>query len=53
MTRLTGIKIALGAVALVILGVGIRWDDVALRWIGIALLAGSFFMRFLNPRDRL
>ena len=50
MTRLSFAKLVVGAVALVVWAIGARADDGRLRWVGIALLAGAFLLRFFEPR---
>ncbi|HEY0971735.1 MAG TPA: hypothetical protein VGE02_12270 [Gemmatimonadales bacterium] len=53
MNRLTRLKVVVAAVALVVWAVGARLGDERLTWAGLALLAGAFLLRFLNPRDRM
>ena len=53
MSRLPRLKIVVAAVALGAWAVGARLQDDRLTWAGIALLAGAFLLRFLNPKDRL
>lgn len=53
MSRLTRLKLVLAAVGVGIWAVGARLGDDRITWAGLALLAGAFLLRFLNPRDRL
>ncbi len=53
MTPLTRLKIVVAAVAIAVWATGARLEDERLEWVGIALLAGAFLLRFLKPRDRL
>ncbi len=50
MTPFTIAKLALMLVAAVLLGWGIRTDDSALRWAGIAFLFIALILRFIKPR---
>jgi hypothetical protein len=50
MTPFTIAKLALMLVAAVLLGWGIRTDDAALRWAGIAFLFIALILRFFKPR---
>lgn len=50
MTPLTQAKLAVGLLALAIWGWGAHTDDARFRWVGIALLAVAFLLRFLNPK---
>jgi hypothetical protein len=52
MSRYIRIKILLAAIGLAVLIWGMRIDDAATRWIGIACLAASVLMRFLPKRLR-
>jgi hypothetical protein len=47
---LTGAKLALAAVGVLIWAYGLRGDDPGLRWVGIAFLAAAFLARFLTRR---
>ena len=50
MTPLTVAKVALFAIAAILIGFGIRADSESLRWTGIALLAAAFALRFVKRR---
>jgi hypothetical protein len=50
MTPFTIAKLALMLIAAVLLGWGIRTDDSALRWAGIAFLFIALILRFFKPR---
>ena len=50
MTNLTRAKLVVGAVGVSVWALGVRTADDRLRWVGIALLALTFLMRFLNRR---
>ncbi|MDP9200873.1 MAG: hypothetical protein M3P26_02920 [Gemmatimonadota bacterium] len=52
MSPFTTAKLALMLVAAVLLGWGIRTDDSALRWAGIAFLFIALVLRFFKPRKR-
>jgi len=43
-------KLALMLIAAVLLGWGVRTDDSALRWAGIAFLFIALILRFFKPR---
>jgi hypothetical protein len=47
---LTGAKLAVAVVGLLIWAYGVRSDDATVRWIGIAFLAGAFLLRFVGRR---
>jgi Zn-dependent membrane protease YugP len=47
------IKLALAAIAAVLLFWGIRTESEAFRWGGIALLAAAVVLRFIRPRPPL
>jgi hypothetical protein len=47
---MTGIKLAIAAVGLFVWGFGMRADDARIRWVGIAMLAIAFLLRFLPVR---
>jgi hypothetical protein len=51
MTPFTVAKLALMLIAAVLLGWGIRTDDSALRWAGIAFLFIALILRFFKPRN--
>ncbi|MEO8910897.1 MAG: hypothetical protein ABI408_11805 [Gemmatimonadaceae bacterium] len=44
-------KLALMLIAAILLGWGIRSDDSALRWAGIAFLFIALILRFFRPRQ--
>ena len=50
MTPVTMAKLALMLIAAVLLAWGIRTDDSALRWAGIAFLFAALILRFFKPR---
>lgn len=50
MTPFTIAKLALILIAGILLAWGIRTDDNALRWAGIAFLFIALIMRFFKPR---
>ena len=51
MTPFTVAKLALMLIAAILLGWGIRTDDAALRWAGIAFLFIALILRFIKrPR---
>jgi hypothetical protein len=50
MTPVTMAKLALMLIAAVLLAWGIRTDDSALRWAGIAFLFIALILRFFKPR---
>lgn len=52
MTPVTLVKIALMLIAAVLLGWGMRIDDGALRWAGVAFLFVALVLRFFKPRSR-
>jgi hypothetical protein len=49
----TAAKLALALAAAILLGWGIRNDDSALRWAGMAFLFVALVMRFFQPKGRL
>lgn len=51
MSPFTMAKLALILMAAVLLGWGIRTDDSALRWAGIAFLFIALILRFFKPRN--
>ncbi|MFN2635953.1 MAG: hypothetical protein ABR585_02865 [Gemmatimonadaceae bacterium] len=50
MSPFTIAKLALMVIAAVLLAWGIRTDDAALRWAGIAFLFFALILRFFQPR---
>ena len=52
MSPFTTAKLALMLVAAVLFGWGMRIDDAALRWAGIACLFIALVLRFFKPRKR-
>lgn len=51
MSPFTIAKLALILIAAVLLGWGIRTDDSALRWAGIAFLFIALILRFFKTRN--
>ena len=51
MTPFTMAKLALMLIAAVLIAWGIRTDDSALRWAGIAFLFMALILRFFKPRN--
>ena len=49
--RLTTVKLALTFVGLATFGIGVRIDQPAVRWAGIALVAVAFVLRFSRRRS--
>ncbi|MDQ3673961.1 MAG: hypothetical protein M3365_06275 [Gemmatimonadota bacterium] len=45
-------KLALALIAAVLLGWGIRNDDSALRWAGMAFLFVAVLFRFFQPKGK-
>lgn len=45
---LTGAKLAFAVVGLLIWAYGLRTDDAAVRWLGIAFLLAAFLLRFVR-----
>lgn len=45
-------KVALALLGMFIWGYGVQARDSRVRWLGIALLAAAFLLRFLVPRPR-
>ena len=52
MTRATQIKITLVVAGLAIWAFGARTGDGVARWVGIALIAMAFVIRFVKRPDR-
>ena len=50
MSPFTIAKLALMLIAAILLGWGIKTDDSALRWAGIAFLFIALVLRFFKPR---
>ncbi len=48
----TSAKLALALIAAILLGWGIRNDDSALRWAGMAFLLIALALRFFQPKRR-
>ena len=46
-------KIALALIAAILLGWGIRNDDSALRWAGMAFLFIALLLRFFQPKGKV
>ena len=53
MTNLTRLKLLVGGAGIAIWGWGVRMGDDRYKWVGVALLAGAFLLRFVNRRERL
>ena len=51
MTRPTILKLGVAGTALVIFVIGMRLDNAAVRWMGIALMLSAFLLRFWKPRE--
>ena len=49
--RLATVKLVMTIVGVGVFGAGIRWDQVGVRWAGIAVVAAAWMLRFAN-RDR-
>jgi hypothetical protein len=45
-------KLVITAAGLAVFLSGVRIDSALLRWIGIALVAVAFLLRFLGPRTK-
>lgn len=41
-------KLALAACGIIVFGMGIRLDNVMLRWTGIGVVAAAWLMRFVK-----
>jgi hypothetical protein len=50
MTRLTWLKAVVAGLGLAVFLYGYRVDDPNVRWVGIALVAAAFLMRFVGRR---
>jgi hypothetical protein len=50
-TRLALAKVGFAIAGIATFGVGIRVDDARVRWIGVALVAIAWFLRFAGPRS--
>jgi hypothetical protein len=46
-------KLAVALIAAILLGLGIRNDDSALRWAGMAFLFVAVLFRFFQPKGKL
>lgn len=51
MSTLTRAKIALALVGLVLFGAGVRLERPDVRWIGLAVVAVAWALRFVRPRS--
>jgi uncharacterized membrane protein len=51
MNPITIAKLALMLIAALLLAWGVRTDDSALRWAGIAFLFIALILRFFKPRN--
>lgn len=49
---LAWVKLAIAVVGIITWAYGVREDDHRVRWMGIALIAGAFLLRFLFTRPR-
>jgi hypothetical protein len=50
-TRLALAKVGFALAGIATFGVGIRVDDARVRWVGVALVAIAWFLRFAGPRS--
>ena len=50
LTKLSLAKIGFAVAGIGTFGVGIRLDDVRVRWAGITLVAIAWFLRFSTPK---
>lgn len=46
-------KLALALIAAILLGWGIRYNDNAMRWAGMAFLFVAVLLRFFQPKGKL
>lgn len=46
-----GVKLGLATIGAVLFLVGVRRDDVGLRWVGIGWFAAAFALRFIGRRN--
>jgi hypothetical protein len=46
------VKLAIAVVGIITWAYGVREDDHRVRWLGIALIAAAFLLRFLFTRPR-
>lgn len=51
-SRLTAAKVVTVLVGIALFGTGIRWDEPALRWAGIAVVAVAWMLRLAAARAR-
>lgn len=49
-SSLTAAKLVTALVGIGLFGTGIRWDEPALRWAGIAMVALAWMLRFARRR---
>jgi hypothetical protein len=52
MPTVTRLKFALAVAGLALFGAGARWENQALRWAAIVLVAIAFLLRFASRGDR-
>lgn len=50
LSKLSVLKLGFAMAGLATFGVGLRVDDARVRWIGIALVAIAWLLRFAAPR---
>lgn len=50
MPSVTGIKLVLAVIGLLLFAAGARWENAALRWAAIALIAVAFLLRFVRSK---
>jgi hypothetical protein len=50
-TGLTRIKLLLAVAGVCVWGLGVRLQDDRITWLGVALLASAFLLRFAGRRD--
>jgi hypothetical protein len=50
-SRLTLAKVGFAVAGIGTFGVGVRVDDSRVRWVGVALVAIAWFLRFAGPRS--
>lgn len=48
MKPLTRVKLALAITGIMVFGVGIRLDNLAVRWTGVGLVAAAWLSRFVK-----
>ena len=50
LTKLSILKLACATAGIATFGVGVRFDDARIRWVGIALVATAWLLRLGAPR---